>query len=333
MSVCTVNTADGKVTFACGSDTSVLDAALAAGWELPYSCRKGVCDTCRTKIVSGQIMPAPDADGSALLCRVHAITDLEIAPVRIEKISASTRKTVKARVYRIRRPADDVAILDLRFPAGTKVAFKAGQYLQVLFDGEEPRCFSMANAPRANDGVQLHVRIAPGGLFGERILPTLATGDELSLELPFGAFALRDEAPHRPVLMVAGGTGFAPMQSILDDALARHPDRKFILYWGSRDTKGLYALDQVERWKRRHPNFSFVPVISGPTDDVTVRKGLVHEAVLADHVSLAGYDVYVCGAPGLVQAAKSAFVAMQGLPPEQFFADAFATPADVVSAV
>lgn len=332
MSICTVKTAEGMVTFPCGPETSVLDAALAAGWELPYSCRKGVCDTCRTKIVSGQTMPAPDADGSALLCRVHASTDLEIAPVRIEKKSASTRKKVKARLYRVRRPADDVAIIDLRFPAGTKVGFKAGQYLQVLLDGEEPRCFSMANAPRANDGVQLHVRIVPGGLFGERILPTMAAGDELELELPFGGFALRDEVPDRPVLMISGGTGFAPMQSILDDALARQPDRKFILYWGSRDVKGLYALDQVERWKRRHPNFSFIPVISGPTDDASMRQGLVHEAVLADHASLAGYEVYVCGAPGLVQAAKAVFVATRGLPPEQFFADAFATPADVAPA-
>lgn len=332
MSICTVNTAAGAITFPCDPDTSVLDAALAAGWELPYSCRKGVCDSCRTRIVSGQTMPAPDVDGSALLCRVHAVTDLEIAPVRIEKKSASAHKTVKARVYRVRRPADDVAILDLRFPAGTKVGFKAGQYLQVLLDGEEPRCFSMANAPRTNDGVQLHVRIVPGSLFGERILPTLAAGDELSIQLPFGGFSLRDDAQDRPVLMVAGGTGFAPMQSILDDALARQPNRKFTLYWGSRDSKGLYALDQIERWKRRHPNFSFVPVVSGPTDDPTVRKGLVHEAVLTDFASLADHEVYVCGAPVLIQAAKSSFVTTRGLPSERFFADAFATPADVAAA-
>jgi NAD(P)H-flavin reductase/ferredoxin len=328
MSICSVKTADGIVTFPCGPETTVLDAALAAGWELPYSCRRGVCETCRATIVSGEVSPAPAADGSALLCRAHAQGDIEIAPVRIEKKTPAARKTVKARVYRVRRPADDVAILDLRFPAGTKVPFKAGQYLHVLLDGQEPRSFSMANAPKANDGVQLHVRIVPGGLFGERILPTLSAGDELTVELPFGGFQLRDDAPQRPVLMVAGGTGFAPMASILDDALARQPGRKFILYWGSRDTMGLYALEQVERWKRRHPNFSFVPVISGPSDDDTLRKGLVHEAVLADFASLADVEVYVCGAPGLVHAARTSFVELRGLPLERFFADAFATPAD-----
>jgi NAD(P)H-flavin reductase/ferredoxin len=325
MTTCTIHSGDETISFPCRPDASVLDAALAAGWELPYSCLKGVCDSCRTPVVSGQTQPSAAPDGSVLLCQARALTDLVIVPARVERRSATSRKTVRAKVYRIRWPADDVAILDLRFAAGIKVAFKAGQFLHVLMEGLEPRCFSMANAPRSSDGVQLHIRIVPGGVFSEKVLPTLAAGDEVALELPFGGFHLRDDVRDRRVVLVAGGTGFAPMQSILDDALARNPDRQFVLYWGARDETGLYALDQIERWKRRFPNFSFVPVISGESEGHDMRKGFVHEAVLEDHLSLAGCDVYVCGAPALVQAAKSVFIEERGLPADRFFADAFAT--------
>lgn len=321
VNICTIELAgQAPIQFPCAPGQTVLDAAAQAGWELPYSCRRGNCESCRTPVLSGEVSPAAQ-DGTALLCQVQACSDIRIAPDRAEPLRPSARKRIKAKLYRQRMAAPDVAIVDLRFPAGVKASFKAGQYLQVLIEGEEPRCFSMSSAPRASDGVQIQVRVLPGSLFGERVLPQLKAGDPVEIELPHGDFYLRDSAA--PVVLVAGGTGFAPMQSLLEDALAKQRERSFVLYWGARQADGLYALEQVRKWEQKFANFRFHGVISDGEAPAPWRSGLVHEAVLADHADLSGHEVYVCGAPVLVSAAKQAFTA-RGLPSAAFFSDAFA---------
>ncbi len=326
MNTCTIELPEGRtIAFTFDPAQTLLDAAAQAGWELPHSCRRGNCESCRVQVLEGAVHP-PARQGSALLCMSRGCGDVRIAADRAEPVSGAARKTVQARLYRLRMAAPDVAVIDLRFPAGVKVPFKAGQYLQVHLAGAQPRSFSMSSAPRAADGVQLQVRVLPGSLFGEQVLPTLKPGDTLALELPFGDFYLR-EGP-APVIMVAGGTGFAPMQSILEDALARQPERLFTLYWGARRADGLYALEQVAKWQRRHANFRFVGVLSeGETADTGMRQGLVHEAVLADHADLSGHQVYVCGNPAMVGLARERFVRERALPKASFFADAFATTA------
>lgn len=324
---CTARTPGLTVTFDVPEGGSILDAALAAGWELPYSCRRGNCEGCRAHVISGEVYPPPAADGTALLCCAKALSDVEIEPLRIEKRNSDEPETVTGKLYRVRWPAEDVAIVDIRFPAGCRVKFEAGQYLSVVLEGHAPRSFSMANAPRSNDGVQLHVRILPDALFGGLLRNShLKPGDPITVTLPFGDFRLR-EAAGRPVILVAGGTGFAPMQSLLEDALGKYPDREFTLYWGARTQAGLYALDQVARWQRRHKNFRFIGVISDEPARGDWRSGLVHEAVCADFPDLGDYDVYVCGSPGLVQAARQAFGA-RGLPPDRFFSDSFTTSSE-----
>lgn len=323
MSQCTL-VVDGNdlATFDCEPQETVLDAAARAGWELPYSCRRGICETCRASVLSGDVLPTA-TDGTALLCQVRVVTDVRIAPDRAERAAPTKRKRVKAKLYRQRMADADVAIVDLRFPTGVKVPFKAGQYLQVLLDGETPRSFSLANAPKASDSAQLHVRVLPGSLFGSTVLPALKAGDPVEVELPFGDFYLR--AGDAPVVMVAGGTGFAPMQSLLEDALPKHKDRSFTLYWGARQASGLYALDQVRKWQQKFPHFRFVGVVSDEAAADPLRHGLVHEAVLADYPTLAGHQLYVCGAPVLVSAAREAFIASRQLKAADFFSDAFAT--------
>jgi NAD(P)H-flavin reductase len=183
----------------------------------------------------------------------------------------------------------------------------------------------MANAPKASDSAQLHVRVLPGSVFGSQVLPALQPGGEVEVELPFGDFYLREG--DAPVVLVAGGTGFAPMQSLLDDALAKHPGRSFTLYWGARRASGLYAMDVVRKWQQKFAHFRFVGVISDEPAADPLRQGLVHEAVLAEHPTLAGHQVYVCGAPVLVSTARDAFVGTRQLRPADFFSDAFATTA------
>lgn len=321
---CTIETADQAVigTFPCMPGQTVLEAAGAAGWQLPHSCLRGVCETCRAPLQGGTVEAGPDADGTVLLCRAKPVTDLRIAPVRAERIAMESTRKITAKVYRVRMPAPDVAVVDLRFPAGVRLRFRSGQFLQVQVPDGQARSFSIATPARSSDAVQLHVRVLPGGLFGSRIVPALQAGDTLEVEAPFGDFYLREGT--RPVVMVAGGTGFAPMQSILEQALAADPKRSFTLYWGARDPSGLYAMDLVRRWQQRHANFSFSGVISGEPPAAPLRAGLVHEAVLADFGSLADADVYVCGAPPMVHAAREAFTLQRGLPAASFFSDAFA---------
>ena len=327
MSSCVIEIAGREpARFDCPDELTVLDAAAKAGWELPYSCRRGNCETCRATVLSGELTPPADADGTALLCQVRARSDIRIAPDRVERVERTASKRVRARFYRLRMAAPDVAVVDLRFPAGVRAAFKAGQYLQVKLENEaQPRSFSMANVPRVSDAVQLHVRVLPGSVFGERILPALQPGDEVALELPFGDFYLRDGPA--PVLMVAGGTGFAPIQSMLEEALPKQRERAFTLYWGARQAEGLYAIEQVRKWQQKYANFRFVGVLSEDREEAVAepwRTGLVHEAVLQDHASLAGHQVYVCGSPPLVQAARQAFIAQRGLNAGDFYSDAFA---------
>jgi NAD(P)H-flavin reductase/ferredoxin len=322
MNTCTVEIAGREpISFPCEPGVTILDAAAKAGWELPYSCRRGNCESCRTPVLSGTVTPCA-ANGTALLCQAHAVSAIRIAPDRAEPLQHASHKRISAKLYRLRMAAPDVAVVDLRFPAGVKAAFKAGQYLRILIEGEQPRCFSMSSAPRSSDGVQIQVRVLRGSLFGERILSKIKTGDEVEIELPYGDFYLRQGV--EPVLLVAGGTGFAPMQSILQDALGEDRERSFTLYWGARHPSGLYAMEQVKKWEKKFPNFRFQGVVSDADPQASLRTGFVHEAVLNDHGDLSGHHVYVCGAPGLVQKAKEAFT-RRGLPASAFYADAFAT--------
>ncbi len=330
-----VTVANSEYRFPCEPNESVLDAAQRAGLEIPFSCRKGVCGTCKGRVVPGEtrafsgdaLGPAERAEGQALFCNTRPRSDLVIAPRSIGKADPFARKTTVARVFRLQRLADDVMLVHLRFPAGIRVKFKAGQHLNLLLDNGERRDFSMANPPRESDGAQLHVRHVPGGAFTTYVFEKLRYGDTLKVEIPFGDFVLREST--KPILFVAGSTGFAPIQSIIEDMMIRSIDRDMVLYWGARQRSGLYS-DLPEKWAKANPYFRYVPVLSdAPAPGI--RHNLVHKAVLEDHSSLKNFQVYVCGVPVMTQAAKAEFIAA-GLPEGEFFADAFVTRAEVAAA-
>ncbi len=336
----TIRVTDSDIAFPCAPGTTILDAAQNAGYAMPYSCRNGVCGNCKGWIQTGQIdvpraldgiSDEERAGGYTLFCQAKPRSDLEIAPREIQRIDPNARKLVSAKIYRIERPADDVALLQLRFPAGTRVKFKAGQYLQVLLEDGERRCFSMANPPQQSDGAHLHIRVVPGGRFSERVLPGLAAGMTLRVELPYGDFFLR-ETSDKPAIFVASGTGFAPIKSILEDAFRRGVKRQMTLYWGARKRTDLYLMPLAEKWAVQQPTFRFVPVLSeeGPANGWMGRTGFVHRAVMEDFPTLRGHAVYACGVPAMINAARRDFERKRALPPEDFHCDAFVTPADVV---
>ncbi|WP_291129284.1 2Fe-2S iron-sulfur cluster-binding protein [Hydrogenophaga sp.] len=318
-------------TVPCTEGQTVLDAVRQAGYEMPFSCNSGICASCKGRVVSGRVNPGAAGDhtlsadeiahGQVLFCQARPLTDIEIEPRQIEKTDPNARRQLDARVMRIDFPAPDVARLKLRFPAGEKVKFKAGQYLQVLLPDGQRRSFSMANPPHQNDGAELHIRLLESGAFSQTLTHALKVGDTLPVELPHGDFFLREDSD-APIVMLASGTGFAPIKSMVEDGLRQGQRREIALYWGARTEKDLYLLDLARGWGQQ-AGLRFVPVLSEPDAGWTGRIGFVHQAVLQDHDSLAGHQVYACGAPAMVSAARSDFVATRGLPPDAFFCDAF----------
>ncbi len=323
---------------------TILEAGLRAGLALPYDCRAGGCGVCKCTVLNGRVDPGPyqaaaltqqmRAHGQVLMCCAVPLEDVELEVVGVISLAdgaatAAPRRR-HARVQHMERLAPDLMRLQLVLPEGERIAFRAGQYINIVVndgvgDGAK-RAFSFANPPHES-GIELHVRRIPGGRFTTQVFERMQVGDEIAFEGPLGRFTLQDS--ERPILFVAGATGFAPVKSILEDAFARGLRRPMTLYWGVRTADELYLQDRIREWEQQRANFRFVPVLSHADDDKhwPGRRGLVHEAMLADHPSLEGCEVYACGSVKMVEAAVPDFLA-HGLAEGFCFSDAFTpTPA------
>lgn len=322
----TVSVEQSDIVFPCEAGETVLDAAERAGYAIPYSCRKGVCSTCEGELRDGTVdvgsnrFAGPKA--AVLLCQAKPQSNIRINPARIERADLEARKMVTASVYRVGRPSDDVIVLQLRFPAGVRAKFRAGQYLRINMPDGDTRNFSMANPPHESDGAQLHIRHVPGGRFSEGVLAGIQKGDKIEVELPYGDFYLRTDC-EQPIVCLATGTGFAPLKSMIEDLLKRGNKREVLLYWGGRHRKDLYMAELAEKWAARASWFKFMPVLSEPDPDWNGAAGLVHQAVLKDLTDLSGWQVYACGNPVMIRSAKRDFEKLAGLPADRFFADPF----------
>lgn len=323
---------DEGLTIACADGQTVLEAVEQAGYAIPYSCRKGVCSSCEGTIVSGAAMVRGQGliTGPAdrvLLCQTRPRGDVTIAPARIRRAGVIDRKRIDCRVRKIDRPAADVAVIRLRLPIGLRAPFCAGQYLRVMMADGDSRNYSMANPPHRNDEIELHIRHVAGGKFSESVLATLDRGSTLTIELPYGEFTLGENRESQAILL-ATGTGFAPIKSIVEDQIQRGLRRPIHLYWGANRESDLYMRDLAERWAMAHDWFSFTPVVSAPSADWRGRMGLVHLAVLQDYPDMTGLEVYACGAPAMIEAARLDFNAQGGLGLDAFFSDAFVPSGD-----
>jgi CDP-4-dehydro-6-deoxyglucose reductase len=318
---------------------TVLQAGLDAGYELPYSCREGVCRTCRGTIKEGTVdyghvspryLPEEDkAKGYALLCQAKPLADLVVEVRELAGLHGIRPKMLPARVERLDKPAPDVAILGVKLPANANFKFVAGQYVDFLLKDGKRRSYSIANPP-SEQGVgalEFHIRQTPGGLFTEQVFSTLKVRDLLRFEGPLGTFYLREESA-KPIVMVASGTGFAPIKAICEYAQAKGITRPITLYWGCRIERDLYLNDVAQSWAR--PGLRYVPVLSD--QQWSGRIGFVHRAVMEDFPDMSGVQVYACGAPVMVEAARRDFSAQCGLPPDEFYADSFITEADKAAA-
>lgn len=330
-------------TFEVPDGDTVLAAALAAGFTLPYGCRNGACGACKGRIVSGTVDYGPhqaytltDGEkqvGLALFCCARPLSDLVIDVREIAGVGELQVKKLPCRVQSIERPAPDVAVIKLKLPANERLQFLAGQYIEILLKDGKRRAYSMANPPHEDEYVELHVRNMKGGAFTEYVFNTMKEKDILRFEGPLGTFFLREDSD-KPIVFVASGTGFAPIKSILEHAFHKGIDRQMVLYWGGRRPADLYMDALCRRWQDEHANFSYVPVISDalPEDAWTGRTGFVHRAVMEDFPDLSGFQVYACGAPVVVESAHADFTAKCGLPDDEFYSDAFTPSVDPAKA-
>jgi len=337
----------GRRVFQAAADESLLDAALRQGLMLPYNCRDGACGTCRGRVLAGvvehgrsQTQALSDADrraGFALFCCARARSDLIIESRELRSPEELPVKTLPARVQKLTLAAPDVMIIELKLPPGQRLQFFAGQYIDILLEGGRRRAFSLANAPCADGCLQLHIRRTPGGQFSNRVFAAMKERDMLRLRGPYGSFYLREDSL-KPMLLVAGGTGFGPIKAIVEQAIAEKSTRRMDIYWGARQRADLYLLPVAESWARAHSAIRFVPVLSEPAHEGPApgrwsgRTGLVHAAAMQDFPDLSRHQVYVCGAPAMVAAARRDFVGSCALPAEEFFADSFEVANDDLAA-
>jgi CDP-4-dehydro-6-deoxyglucose reductase len=328
--------------FEVNEGETVLAAALRQGFLLPYSCHSGVCGTCKGRILSGSVdygiyqkKALPDAEraqGKALFCQAKPRGDLVIEARMVGAAKGIQVKTLPCRVQAMRRLADDVMVLRLKLPANERLVYLAGQYLEFLLKDGQRRSFSMANAPHDAELLELHVRHVAGGQFTGHVFETMKERDILRFEGPLGTFFLREDSA-KPVVLVASGTGFAPIKAIVEHAAHAGIARPMTLYWGGRRPKDLYMDDLARSWQARGL-LKYVAVISDalPEDAWTGRTGFVHRAVMEDFPDLSGHQVYACGVPIMVDSARKDFVGRCRLPEEEFYADSFTTQADLAGA-
>lgn len=331
---------------------SILVAALRAGIGLPYGCKNGACGSCKGKVVQGDahqgphtaqaLSPAEVAQGCALFCCTEARSDLVIECREVKGAGDIQVRKMPCRVSAVEQVAPDVMVLRLQLPANERLQYLAGQYLEIILKDGQRRSYSMAGAPGTAELVELHLRHMPGGLFTDAVFglgdKPVKVRDILRFEGPFGTFFLREDS-RKPVVCVVSGTGFAPVKAIIEAALARQLERPvarpMTLYWGGRRPHDLYMAELARSWEQALPDFRFVPVVSDalPEDRWTGRTGFVHRAVLADFPDLSAHQVYACGAPAMVEAARRDFTAGCGLPVDEFYSDAFTSAADLAQAV
>lgn len=318
--------------FTVNDGESVLDAALREGFVIAYGCRNGACGTCKGKLLDGRVdygkyqeHALPDAEkdaGMALFCQARPLTDIAIEVREIGGVRDIPIKKLPTRVHKMERVAPDVMVLRLKLPANERLQFLAGQYVDLILTKDVRRSFSMANAPHDDAFLQLHLRNY-GGPFSQHAFGKMKEKDILRFEGPFGVFFLREES-EKPVILLASGTGFAPLKAMIEHALHTGVGRPMTLYWGGRVRADLYMNELAKNWRREN-GIRYVPVLSEalPSDNWTGRTGFVHRAVMEDFPDLSGHQVYACGAPVMVEAAHRDFTTACKLPEEEFFSDSF----------
>ena len=334
-------------SFSANADETLLAAAIRQGIGLPYGCKDGACGSCKCKMLEGTVTHGAhqlkalsaeeEASGFILTCCGVAHSDVVLESRQVTDESAFPIRKMPVRVTSLQRASHDVMVIRLQLPASDMMKYHAGQYVEFLLRDGDRRSYSMANAPHTQTetpGLELHIRHMPGGKFTDHVFGAMKEKEILRIEGPYGSFFLREDSD-KPLVLLASGTGFAPLKALIEHMQHKNITRPAVLYWGGRRPADLYMHDWMQAKVAEMPHLRYIPVISDalPEDHWTGRTGFVHQAVLEDFSDLSGHQVYACGAPIVVESARDAYSALAGLPAEEFFADAFTTEADKAKAV
>ena len=332
--------------FSANADETLLAAGIRQGIGLPYGCKDGACGSCKCKKLSGTVVhgthqskalsPEEEAAGFVLTCCGVPHSDVVLESRQVTEVGAHPIKKMPVRVQSLERLSHDVMRVKLQLPAADTFGYRAGQYVDFLLRDGARRSYSMANAPHTQSGapgIELHIRHMPGGKFTDQVFGTMKEKDILRIEGPFGSFYLREDSA-KPMVLLASGTGFAPIKALIEHMRFKGITRPAVLYWGGRRPADLYENAWIQAQLADMPQLRYVPVVSDalPDDAWTGRAGFVHRAVLQDLPDLSGHQVYACGAPIVVDSARADFVTLAGLPEDEFYADSFTSAADQATA-
>ncbi len=328
--------------FDVATDETLLNGAIRAGIGLPYGCKDGACGSCKSRLLDGRVLhgahaekalsAAEEAQGLVLTCCATPQTDCVVEARSVAGAGEHPVVKLPGRILSLERLAADVMKLRVQLPANQAFSFHAGQYIEFILRDGSRRAYSMANAPHnlgTPPSIELHIRHMPGGLFTDQVFSTVKEKDIVRMEGPFGSFFLREDSA-APIVLLASGTGLAPIKALVERMQQQGITRPAVLYWGCRSRADLYLNDWAEATAAAMPHLRYVPVLSEPRaeDGWSGRTGLVHEAVMADLPDLSAHQVYACGAPVMVDAAQRDFTARCGLAEDAFFADSFTSAAD-----
>ncbi|MCP5409557.1 MAG: CDP-6-deoxy-delta-3,4-glucoseen reductase [Chromatiaceae bacterium] len=308
---------------------SLLEAAERQGINLPYGCRNGLCGSCAGDLLSGSVEYSAEFQDAlegqpaeqCLPCQARAVSDIVVRIHEVESAQEVKVRRLVCSVLKKERLAHDVMRVFLAPPRGERIQYLAGQYLDFILEDGRRRAFSIANPPHDDAAIELHIRHVPGGEFTDFVFNQMQEGDSQQIEAPLGGFYLREDSM-RPIIMMAGGTGFAPLKGIIEHTFHIGSKRPIHLFWGARASRDLYLYDLPAKWAAEHDNFQFTPVLSEAEPDWSGRTGWVHEAVLEDYPDMSMFELYMSGPPVMVFAGKHAFTAA-GLPPDHMYSDVF----------
>jgi CDP-4-dehydro-6-deoxyglucose reductase len=335
-----VTLANSGKTFLVNEGENILAAALRQGVMLPYSCKNGTCGSCKGTLVAGSVhypFHPPQAledgemeQGAALMCQAEPLDDLIVSVREIEAVRDIHVRMLPARVVEKDFLSENVVRLVLCLPKSQRLQFLAGQYVDVLLSGGKRRAFSIASCPSRETEIELHIRHVEGGGFTGWVFDELEVRGILRFEGPLGTFFIRNDRPERPLILMGGGTGFAPLKSMVENLLEHGDRREIHLYWGARNAEELYLDSLPTEWSEKHLHIHYHRAVSDPGAgaDIDAFEGMVHEAVIGNHPDLADFDVYMSGPPAMIDAAKHAFLD-HGLPEDRLFYDSFEFGLDV----
>lgn len=319
-------------TFAVKPGETVLAAALRQNYHFPHSCRNGMCGACKGQLIDGKVEYGDKAiyaltekereSGLALFCSAKPLSDLIVYIEGVDGPEPVSVQTLTCLVSNYKQLTPTTWQIFLQ-PQEAKPQYQAGQYLEILHRDGSPKPFSIANAPNEQGSIELHVRHTPKNQYTAELIAEIQQQRPLRIKLPFG-HCIYPKEPNVKTILLAGGTGFAPMKAILEVALNTELTQPIYLYWGARTLPELYWHEQLLAWAKQYPLFQYHPVLSDvtPSTDWQGKTGLVHEVVVADHPDLSEFQVYASGPPEMVYAALRLFQA-HGLPKTYMYSDIF----------